>query len=383
MISSIFIGDVVCRAVGSCIWSMQMVSYCCNMRIPLSEKSQIDYTGSYRLTSIFNAVTNLATSNNTNIYGSTWTGPPNANFGGDNQTTALGALLSAIALETPSSLSSSSSVSPSPTNSPSPIATHATAEVPSPWSHTKWQRSTRNTDHSSRSPRTPPFLTSSITPFTTQTSIMTSLSPGNKNGEHRGLRPPSPTHVAAMEDAAREGGDQFNVVANTDFGDIHAVNSPAETHQMDPSVGDENRSVENSPVGRNPAPIHPLITQETHQIESATIIADEDRVNVNVEDSAASVLPTEMLLKILSQRIQRQQLDEGDNPPEYATAHVLFMSDPWSCALCTILTPSIHDCSTDARDASQDRTSRSHSTNQEEPGARTKTLSLLVPKAGS
>jgi hypothetical protein len=93
---------------------------------------------------------------------------------------------------------------------------------------------------------------------------MTSLSPGNKNGEHRGLRPPSPTHVAAI-------------------------------------------------------PIYPLVTQETHQIESVTIIADEDRVIANVEDSAASVLPTETLLRILNQRMQRQQWSGGDNLPEYAT----------------------------------------------------------------
>ncbi|KAJ7890200.1 hypothetical protein B0H14DRAFT_2561472 [Mycena olivaceomarginata] len=239
------------------------------------------YVGDY-IAVQFNAVTNLATSNNTNIYGSTWTGPPNATFGGDSQTTALGALLSAIALETPSSLSSSSSVSPSPTNSPSPIA--STPRPKSPHlgailagvlgglavliSMILWylhrQRSTRNTGHSSRTPRTPPFLTSNITPFTTQTSIMTSPSPGKKNGEHRGLRPPSPTHVAAI-------------------------------------------------------PIHPLVGQETHQIESVTNIADEDRVNVNVEDSTASVLPTEMLLRILNQRMQRQQWGEGDNLPEYAT----------------------------------------------------------------
>jgi hypothetical protein len=90
---------------------------------------------------------------------------------------------------------------------------------------------------------------------------------------------------------------------------------------MDPSVithGDRNMSGENSPVERNPAPIHPLVTQETQ----ATVIAGEDRVNVNVnvEDSATAVLPTEVLLRILSQRMQRQQWDEGDNPPDYATA---------------------------------------------------------------
>ncbi|KAJ7917426.1 hypothetical protein B0H13DRAFT_1995207 [Mycena leptocephala] len=159
------------------------------------------------------------------------------------------------------------------------------------------RRSTRNTANSSRSPRTPPFLTSSINPFTTQTSIITSSS---KNGEHRGPRLPSPTHVAVMEE-----GDRYNVIANTDLGNVHAVNDLPETRQMDPSVithGDGNMSVENNPI------------------ESATVIAVEDRVNADVEDSATAVLPTEVLLRILSQRMQRQQWDGGDNPPDYATA---------------------------------------------------------------
>ncbi|KAF7332875.1 Glycoside hydrolase family 76 protein [Mycena venus] len=63
----------------------------------------------------FNAVTNLATANNTNIYGGSWTGPPSANFSATNQTLALGALINAIGLETFSSSSPSSS--PSPTSS--------------------------------------------------------------------------------------------------------------------------------------------------------------------------------------------------------------------------------------------------------------------------
>lgn len=51
----------------------------------------------------FNAVTDLATSSGTNIYGQAWTGPPSAAFSGTNQTIALGALISAIGLETASS----------------------------------------------------------------------------------------------------------------------------------------------------------------------------------------------------------------------------------------------------------------------------------------
>ncbi|KAJ7891804.1 hypothetical protein B0H13DRAFT_2529634 [Mycena leptocephala] len=60
------------------------------------------YVGDY-IAVQFNAVTDLATSSGTNIYGQAWTGPPSATFAGTNQTIALGALISAIGLETASS----------------------------------------------------------------------------------------------------------------------------------------------------------------------------------------------------------------------------------------------------------------------------------------
>lgn len=68
----------------------------------------------------FNAVVDQATSGGNNIYGGYWTGPPSANFSGINQTTALGALIGAIGLESFPSLSPSPSpVSLSPTPSAS------------------------------------------------------------------------------------------------------------------------------------------------------------------------------------------------------------------------------------------------------------------------
>ncbi|KAK0445650.1 uncharacterized protein EV420DRAFT_1717390 [Desarmillaria tabescens] len=46
----------------------------------------------------YNAVIEHATSGGTNIYGSSWTGPPSTSFSSDNQTVAISALLSAIPL---------------------------------------------------------------------------------------------------------------------------------------------------------------------------------------------------------------------------------------------------------------------------------------------
>ncbi|KAF7373169.1 Glycoside hydrolase family 76 protein [Mycena sanguinolenta] len=76
------------------------------------------YVGDY-IAVQFNAVTNLATSSGTNIYGSSWTGPPSDIFSGSNQTIALGALISAIGLET----TPSSSTTPAPSTSTSSTVT--------------------------------------------------------------------------------------------------------------------------------------------------------------------------------------------------------------------------------------------------------------------
>ncbi|KAJ6491064.1 hypothetical protein C8R45DRAFT_1213164 [Mycena sanguinolenta] len=57
------------------------------------------HVGEY-ITVQFNAVIGLATVDGTDIYGQSWTGPPNSSFSGFNQITALGALISAIGLET-------------------------------------------------------------------------------------------------------------------------------------------------------------------------------------------------------------------------------------------------------------------------------------------
>ncbi|KAJ7117073.1 hypothetical protein C8R44DRAFT_592064, partial [Mycena epipterygia] len=47
----------------------------------------------------FNAVIDLATSGDSNIYGAAWSGPPSSVFGGSNQTGAISVLLSAITLQ--------------------------------------------------------------------------------------------------------------------------------------------------------------------------------------------------------------------------------------------------------------------------------------------
>ncbi|KAJ7190663.1 hypothetical protein GGX14DRAFT_603883 [Mycena pura] len=71
----------------------------------------------------FNAVTDLATANGTNIYGNSWVGPPNTTFDPFHQINALEALVSAISLRNDSDASTVPAPSPTPTESgiaPSP-----------------------------------------------------------------------------------------------------------------------------------------------------------------------------------------------------------------------------------------------------------------------
>ncbi|KAJ7117075.1 hypothetical protein C8R44DRAFT_738935 [Mycena epipterygia] len=93
----------------------------------------------------FNAVIDLATSGDSNIYGAAWIGPPSSVFGGANQTAALSVLLSAITLRndtstgvaptvsgaSPSgSFSVSSSASQTPTVSSEPRQTSSRSIAP-------------------------------------------------------------------------------------------------------------------------------------------------------------------------------------------------------------------------------------------------------------
>ncbi|KAF7349839.1 Glycoside hydrolase family 76 protein [Mycena venus] len=96
------------------------------------------YVGDY-IAVQFNAVTDLATSNGTNVYAGSWSGPPSATFSAVNQTYALAALISALDVEndsavsatapTTSTKSSTSVVGLPPTESSQPPG-HSTAPAP-------------------------------------------------------------------------------------------------------------------------------------------------------------------------------------------------------------------------------------------------------------
>ncbi|KAF7358052.1 Glycoside hydrolase family 76 protein [Mycena venus] len=224
------------------------------------------YVGDY-IAVQFNAVTSLATSSDTNIYGSSWIGPPSANFSGTNQTIALGALISAIGLNDSSSPSS-------PTISPSASST----AIPSPKAHNlaailggtlgglavivlgttllwclRRQRSHPQQGSAHISAQLEPFLTTTLNSSTGQSSRM---GRGEKRGEPQDPPTTSVTHLASS----------------------HRAGSPTINSSINP---------------------------------------EGDLGNVTVENHPASVLPTEHLVRILNQRLQTRQWDTGETPPDY------------------------------------------------------------------
>ncbi|KAF7368651.1 Glycoside hydrolase family 76 protein [Mycena venus] len=246
------------------------------------------YVGEY-IAVQFNAVTNLATAGGTNIYGSSWTGPPSAIFSGTNQTVALAALIGGIGLETTVS-SASPATSPFPSSSPPPSPSPSSPSPTPPPSHFKsnnlaailggtfgglailvlgmmtlWflrrQRPRSNEDPFSPSVIPEPFVASVISPFTSEATSHSSLPPGarhgEKHGDHHGnllWRPSQPTQRFASEG-----------------GGSSAVNSQVTGHG-------------------------------------------------NVDGVPASVLPTEQLVQILNERLQNRRWTEGETPPDYFSA---------------------------------------------------------------
>ncbi|KAJ7488252.1 hypothetical protein FB451DRAFT_1362734 [Mycena latifolia] len=229
------------------------------------------YVGAY-IAVQFNAVTDLATSSGTNIYGGSWTGPSSAEFSGVNQTMALAALISALGV--------SDSVTPSSSSSTAPSGTAASSPFPSP--NPSKKRTTVGAilggvlggvaitaalglwllrRHHSRAPET--ASPNSVEPFMTSTvNSLPVSSPTNLRLEKRGLDRHPP---------ATSSGIQSGVITGEGSS---AMNSSS------PPPGPE--------LDRHPN----------------------------------STLPTEALVELLNQRLRNRQWDDGETPPDYPVTGV-------------------------------------------------------------
>ncbi|KAJ7619774.1 hypothetical protein DFH06DRAFT_1341863 [Mycena polygramma] len=201
------------------------------------------YVGDY-IAVQFNVVTSFATSNDTNIYSSTWTGPASANFSGGNQTTAIAGLISAIGLPSTSSESTSSS-SASPTTSQSPIIT---TQQPSPaqlgpilggtlggltlllsilmvlWSSRRRQPEPRAEKFASPASTPDSFRAATIIPFTAHTSL--SL-PRKTKFDYRASPRTSPAPTSVTNDSEAEPSAHARPAPDGLLGTVHMDDSSA------------------------------------------------------------------------------------------------------------------------------------------------------------
>ncbi|KAJ6522465.1 hypothetical protein B0H19DRAFT_1386642 [Mycena capillaripes] len=92
------------------------------------------YIGDY-IAVQFNAVTDLATSNGTNLYAGSWSGPPSATFSALNQTYALAALISALDVEDDYAASTTSSSTTSTESRPTAVKSLPPTESSQPPDH--------------------------------------------------------------------------------------------------------------------------------------------------------------------------------------------------------------------------------------------------------
>ncbi|KAJ7695420.1 hypothetical protein B0H17DRAFT_1198654 [Mycena rosella] len=228
----------------------------------------------------FNAVIDLATENNSNVYGNSWLGPPSSVFSGTNQTNALSALIGAISLRNDSSNvisgpQSSSASAPSQTPAPHKSSRNASviggviggvalvAVVAAIWAFRRRFSPSRHTESQ---------------PMTTVYSDSISASEINPFREHE----TSPTSYGL----------------------------PSQRTHRAKSYNDLKRRHAAESADAIPDSSGPSLMSNPHP-------ASVDVLPQNVVQPVPAALPTEELVRLLNERLQGHEWDEGEAPPDY------------------------------------------------------------------
>ncbi|KAJ6470440.1 hypothetical protein C8R45DRAFT_1015639 [Mycena sanguinolenta] len=218
----------------------------------------------------FNAVIDQATSNGSNIYGNSWVGPPSSIFSGTNQTNALAALIGAISLRNGTE---TSTVTPGPQSSPS---------SPEPTSPSSTPRKAMKTA----------AIVGGVGSFFVAAVVVVLWFLRRR---HLRLRRISPQPVRQTEFSA-------------------SLISP---------FLDRRNSSSTDPLPVRPTPHvqkqysdwHPPMTTDQ---SFTTGTSRETGAVSNVEDTPRPpAIPTEELVRMLNERLQGHDWDNGEAPPEY------------------------------------------------------------------
>ncbi|KAJ7132697.1 hypothetical protein C8R46DRAFT_1140582 [Mycena filopes] len=214
----------------------------------------------------FNAIVDLATVNGSDIYSSSWLGPPTSVFNPGSQTTALSALVGAIDLLDPSGTSSPAPVVSAPPPEPSNNASHVGAIVGGLLAGVAvgagvlalWILRRRRLSGKTSSPEDPEVTEVRTTPSTLDPFVS------------------RPTH--------------------------HASSYKAPTVPPRPEI---RRSIHKARMRMG--------------IDPRTDSVDIRESSVGSETALPSSVPTEELVRMLNERLQGREWDEGEAPPNYRT----------------------------------------------------------------
>ncbi|KAJ7840100.1 hypothetical protein B0H14DRAFT_2785959 [Mycena olivaceomarginata] len=230
----------------------------------------------------FNAVLDLATSGGSNIYGSAWIGPPSSVLAADNQIAALSVLISAIPLQnetepTPSSASISASSSASASASSTP--THV----------------------SSRSPSVAPIVGGTIGGISLLLAVAFTIWFVRRRPP--GL-PMERAESTTRSTAAESNVQPFTETSSSSRQENNLANRP---QKISSSKGMQGGVV--TAEGTASSPLNGRVLR-AH--------ADEEHSSeMRVGPQSSTALPTEELLRLLTQRLQNRGLDEQEAPPSY------------------------------------------------------------------
>ncbi|KAK7440629.1 hypothetical protein VKT23_016977 [Stygiomarasmius scandens] len=239
----------------------------------------------------YNAVTELATEKETNVYGASWLGPPSSNFSASNQTAALSALIAAIFLPNDTNV-------PDPSSSTSPTATGTMTPDSKP---------------SKNSGKIIGGAVGGIS-FVLIVGIILFLLLRKKRHQMRRFRRSMPfnPNVGSREQSVRTKGSHAHSVhtstrqTDSDSNYLNSVQPPRWNREKRSGRGPELQR-------RQPSSSH------SHSDVSApdrNREASLDRPPRNIEDLRNNMTTAE-LVTILNERLQYGQWREDEMPPEY------------------------------------------------------------------
>ncbi|KAJ7479387.1 hypothetical protein B0H11DRAFT_2423567 [Mycena galericulata] len=229
----------------------------------------------------FNAVLDLATVNGSNVYGSAWVGPPSSVFSGGNQTTALSALIGALNIPGNASETTVSGTTPSAS---------VTQIPPSPPAQNK---SSRND------------VQVAVIAGVLGGVAFVAIAGGVWAVRRRRLRSRGVSVLPTSSNPSSGALVEPFTDGNRSFLPLHVSFFPRRPSHK---------------YSRPPAQVIPAVSSKRTIHTNAGVVSRPPSATLEGQNSPAqrpSSLQTDMLVRMLNERLQGREWDDGEAPPEY------------------------------------------------------------------